>query len=62
MLHDHFLPCSFKRLIGDPGVPISAMSPVPIVCRIGDTLSVEMNKDIADQQIGKFKHIGEIAD
>ena len=62
MLRDHFLPCSFLRLVGEPGVPISAMSPVPIVCRIGDTLSVEMNKDIADQETGKLGQIKEVSD
>ena len=36
------------------GVPISAMSPVPIACKIKDTLDVQMNKQIAEQETGKL--------
>ena len=64
MLSGQFLSCSFLRLVGkpgEPGVPISAMSPVPIVCRISDSLSVEMNKQIAEQETSNSRHIKQVA-
>ena len=46
------LSTNFLRLVSD--VPISAMSPVPIACRIKDTLDVQMDQQIAEQQTGEF--------
>ena len=41
-----------QRLVAD--VPISAMSPIPIVCRISDALDVQTDQEIAEQETGEL--------